>query len=651
MSDAVTEQPEAVTGQNARRRRWRPAGLRMLHLLRSRLARELPGTALGRLIRRTARQSWLLLAVIILSSLLEALCEGLTFVVIFLAARQLSAYGASAAMAFTVPPGLPLAGLSALSEGQRFALLLMIAVLLQGLTSLFKYINGVSSGWFAASCQRQVTPALHQYLLSLSYACASRYRVGDLVNQCMQAPVAVQRQLHEGAQLLNNLLLVGVYLTLLLRLTPLLSLVAIAMAMAIAAIQKQLTPRLRDASMQLAETGRHMAAAITQDIQILRLLHSSGGISEALDRLDSRAMLQELRMRRISLLVPLLESVSDLLPVLAAALIGLLSWHLFAGQQGLLVPNLVVFVLVLQRLNLRLTRIAGCLNRMAEFHGSMQLVEDLLDPSDKQFRRRGGVPFAGLRQGIQLAGVSFTYPERQQPALTDIDLEIPAGSSIALVGASGGGKSSLVDLLVGLIIPGEGRILVDGLDLGRIDLDSWQRKLGVVSQDVLLLNDSIRANIAFSLSEANDGDIRMAAQAADAAAFIEALPDGYDTLIGERGLGLSGGQRQRLSLARAFLKEPELLILDEATSALDSPSEARILAAVDCFTRGRTMLTVAHRLSSVMHADQIVVLEAGRIVERGKHEELLREGGRYAVLWDRQNRGNENTAAISKLPE
>ena len=177
---------------------------------------------------------------------------------------------------------------------------------------------------------------------------------------------------------------------------------------------------------------------------------------------------------------------------------------------------------------------------------------------------------------------------------------------------------------------------MDGTDLERIDLDSWQQKLGVVSQDVLLLNGSIRDNIAFSLPEASDRAIHNAAAAADAAAFIEALPEGYDTLIGERGFRLSGGQRQRLSLARALLKDPELLILDEATSALDSPSEARILEAVERFSKGRTVLTVAHRLSSVQHADQILVFNGGRIVERGRHGELLELRGSYAELLNRQ---------------
>jgi ATP-binding cassette subfamily B protein/subfamily B ATP-binding cassette protein MsbA len=614
--------------------------------LRSRLARALPGTALGRLIRRTALQAWPLLAALLLSSLLLAFCEGLTFMVIFQAARLLSGGESRAAMALPGSLGMHLSSLGALSAGRRFALLLGIAVLLQGLTSLCQYINGVSAGWFAARCQRQVTPALHRHLLSLSYACASRYPVGDLVNRCTLAPVAVQRQLQEGAQVLNNLLLVGVYLVVLLRLTPLLSLVAIAMAGAIALLQSQLRPRILAASRQLAEAGRRMAAAITEDIQLLRLLHSTGGINGALERLEVRAGVQERQMRLISLLVPLLEPVSDLLPVLAAALIGLLSWHLFAGQKGLLVPNLVVFVLVLQRLNLRLARSAGCLNRMAEVHGSMQLVEEMLDPSDKQFRRRGGVPFDGLQEGICLEGVSLTYGERDQPALDGIDLEIPAGSTLALVGESGGGKSSLIDLLVGLISPSRGRILVDGVELERIDLDSWQQQLGVVSQDVLLLNGNIRDNITFSVPHASDQAIQAASAAADAAAFIEALPEGYDTLIGERGFRLSGGQRQRLSLARALLREPELLILDEATSALDSQSEARILEAVDRFARGRTVLTVAHRLSSVQHADLIVVVEAGRIVEQGQHVELLSRGGRYAELWDRQARRSEPPRAM-----
>lgn len=620
-------------------RRFRFVLSRLIHRLIMRFGAGLPRTALARLIRQTAQQAWPLLAANLLFSLVLALSEGLTFAVIYQAARLLS--GGGAAVVLTLPGLLAPLGqvLSARPAGSQFGLLLASAVGLQTLMSLARYGNGVSAGWFAARCQRRVSPAIHRHLLSLSYGCASRYSVGDLANRATLAPMTVQTQLQEGAQVFTNLLLVGVYLVvMLLLLSPWLSLVVIAMALALALVQRQLRPSIRIISRQLAEVRRRLVSGITEDIQILRLLHSTAGITAALERLEQRAVLQEVRMRQMTRLVMMPEPISDLLPVLAAAGIGLLSWHLFGGNGALLVPNLVTFVLVLQRLNLRLARISGSLNRLTEISGSMQQVEELLDPADKQFRRQGGVPFTGLEQGIRLEGVELTYPERQLKALLGIDLEIPVGSTVALVGESGAGKSSLVDLLVGLISPSRGRIVVDGLDLQRINLDSWQQKLGVVSQDVLLLSGSIRENIAFALPDAGEAAISVAAVAADAAGFIEALPEGYDTVIGERGFRLSGGQRQRLSLARALLKNPELLILDEATSALDSPSEARILQAVDRFAKGRTVLTVAHRLSSVVHADQILVLQQGRIVERGRHGELLELGGCYAALWDGQRK-------------
>jgi ATP-binding cassette subfamily B protein/subfamily B ATP-binding cassette protein MsbA len=209
---------------------------------------------------------------------------------------------------------------------------------------------------------------------------------------------------------------------------------------------------------------------------------------------------------------------------------------------------------------------------------------------------------------------------------------------VALVGPSGAGKSSLVDLLVGLQDPSSGRVLIDDVDLRSLDLDSWQRQLGVVSQDVLLLNASIRDNIAFGSAGSSEAAIEAASRTAGAHGFISALPQGYATVIGERGYRLSGGQRQRLSLARALLRDPQLLILDEATSALDSHSEHGIQQALAAFQGPRTVLTVAHRLSSIVQADQIVVIEQGRIVEQGRHQQLLAAGGGYARLWLRQSR-------------
>jgi subfamily B ATP-binding cassette protein MsbA len=246
--------------------------------------------------------------------------------------------------------------------------------------------------------------------------------------------------------------------------------------------------------------------------------------------------------------------------------------------------------------------------------------------------------------------VTLRYPELPKPTLIDVSFLLPHEGTVALVGASGAGKSSLVDLLVGLIEPSAGRILVDGKDLRSLDLDSWQRRLGVVSQEVLVVHDTIAANIGFGLGDDVSLDaIRHAAAAACADDFIEALPDGYNIVIGEQGHRLSGGQRQRLSLARAMLRQPEILILDEATSALDSHAEARVHQAIEAFRSGRTVLAVAHRLSSIRDADQIMVIDAGRIVERGSHGQQPALGGAYASLWLRQQQARRRTPAAPGL--
>jgi subfamily B ATP-binding cassette protein MsbA len=604
------------------------------------------GTQIGLLIRQAALKEWPLLAVNISSNLLLALSEGLTFVVIFHAAQLLHG---SNTLGMVTATGLltPLDhGLQSLARGQQFLLLLLGAVGLQILMSLARYVNGLSIGWFAARCQRMITPVMHRHLLSLSYGCASRYSIGHLINVVGRAPQAVQVQIVEGELMISNLLLVVVYLVALLVLNPWLSLVAIMMALAIAGLQRFLRPRIRAAALNQIEVYRGLAVRMTEDIQLLRLLHSTGALENSTQRISQGSRELEQHMVRLTWWVQLLEPISDLLPVIAAAVIGILSWLMFKGNGDLLVPNLITFVLVIQRLNLRLSRLGSDLNRLAENSGALKEVEEILDPSDKQFRRRGGLPLKAFSEDIQFVCVSLTYPDRLQPSLCNVSFRIARGSKVALVGESGAGKSSIIDLLVGLYAPSHGSILVDGVDLGGVNLDEWQQILGVVSQDVLLMNGSIRENIALVLPGASFDQIRAASRAADAESFILNLPDQYDTTIGERGFRLSGGQRQRLSLARALLTQPQLLILDEATSALDSLSEARILATIDKVAQSMSVLSVAHRLSSVCHADEILVLDQGHIVERGNHAEFMLLDGVYAALWKRQAHQSSQTSEV-----
>ncbi len=616
----------------------------LLLSVKRRISSLLPGSATARLIRKTANEEWGLLAANLICNLLLTVCEGSTFLVIYQAARIIADVSGPVIDPW---PG-PLAGLSiwlnGLPRGMLFFLLLGVALVLQTLMSISRYLSAVALGYFSARCQLRISPAIHRYILDLSYACASRFPVGDLVHRATKAPLSVKVELENMGMVLTNLLLVVMYLVMLIKLSPLLSLVAIAMAAAITLVNKILRPRIRHAAWQSADIQMTISAGITEDIQILRLLHSTASIEQAHQRLQARLRNFEKRMRRLTRLIQVMEPVSDLLPVIAVVVIALLSWQLFGGSSAALIPHLVTFVLVLQRLNLRLGRVSVAFARLSENSGGLEQLEELLDRNDKQFRRQGGLPYAGLSRAIRFEGVGLRYPERTNYAVKGIDLEIKAGRTVALVGESGAGKSSLVDLLLGLQNPTQGRITVDGVDLNLINLDSWQSRLGIVSQDVMLLNSTIGQNIAFGMPDASPRAIAAAAAEAGADAFIDSLPEGYETVIGERGFRLSGGQRQRLSLARALLRDPELLILDEATSALDSTTEEKILEAINAFAKGRTVFTIAHRLSSVVHADLIVVMQAGQIVERGTHAELLRACSMYADFWFRQNSAADRSA-------
>ncbi|MEB3262062.1 MAG: ABC transporter ATP-binding protein [Cyanobacteriota bacterium] len=619
---------------------WRAAG-RLRQILRP----WLEASPVSRLITSTALAQWRLVTAGVASSVLLAFLEGCSFTVIFLAVRVVTNPGLPALPASWGPWSAALATrLAGVAPGSLFILLLAVALLLQIAASLTRYGNGLALGYFSARCQARVMPLMHRWILSLSYGCASSFKAGDLIARVSSAANAVQTQIEESGQLVCNLLLVGVYVLILGTISPWMLLIAAALVVVIGAIQGQLRPRISRASRGLEQYRRELSTQIEQDIQVLRLLHSIGGTERAARVLNAQAGRLELRMRGLVRLMQLIEPVGELLPVAAATVIAATSLPLFGGPEQTLVAKLATFVLALQRLNLRMAKVAMGFNRLSENSGRLFLLNQLLDSEGKQFRRVGGIPFQGLRKSICFEGVELVYANRHQPALTAINLEIPVGSTLALVGLSGAGKSSLTDLLVGLLAPTAGRISVDGIDLQSIELNSWQQRIGIVSQDFQVVNASVADNITFGRPGVSLPQIEAAARFAGAAGFIAAMPNGYASILGERGHRLSGGQRQRISLARALLSEPELLILDEATSALDSHSEGLILDNLRALPGTRTVVMVAHRLSSITHADRIVVLEGGRIVEEGRHEELLALGGTYSGLWQRQAREHHSDA-------
>lgn len=331
--------------------------------------------------------------------------------------------------------------------------------------------------------------------------------------------------------------------------------------------------------------------------------------------------------------------VSPLSETLSAALLLLILVIALRANQTAL-PTLLTFVFILYRLQPKVKQVDGARVALASLISSVAEVMALLDRSDKPYLISGHIPFQGLKREIRFEEVTFHYNAHESPAVQNISLSIPQGKTTAFVGPSGAGKSTLISLICRFSDPTIGEIYIDDCPLGELQLETWRDRLAIVSQDIYMFSTTVRENISYGRLDATDDEIIKAAQLANADEFIRQLPSGYDTHIGDRGVRLSGGQRQRIALARAIIRDPEILILDEATNALDSIAEDLIQEALKTLSRDRTVIVIAHRLSTIEQADQIIVLNQGQVVEQGNLNQLLANRGLFAQLYQLQNRKN-----------
>lgn len=301
-------------------------------------------------------------------------------------------------------------------------------------------------------------------------------------------------------------------------------------------------------------------------------------------------------------------------------------------SNGFTLGGLAFFAMMIQRLLWPVTRLGTISDEYERARASARRIFGLLDSENAILEAAELTPFPTLSGDVQFKGVSFEY-KQNLPILSNIELSIKAGETIGIAGPTGGGKSTLIKLLLRFYDVNEGSILLDGVDLKQLSIQQIRSNIALVSQDVYLFHGTIRENIAYGQFDASEEEITLAAQKAQLHDFIMQLPNAYDTIVGERGIKLSGGQRQRLSIARAIMKDAPILILDEATSAVDTETERAIQQSLQELTKGKTAIIIAHRLSTIRHADRIIVLENGQVAEQDTHEELLAENGIYADLW------------------
>jgi subfamily B ATP-binding cassette protein MsbA len=405
-----------------------------------------------------------------------------------------------------------------------------------------------------------------------------------------------------------------------------LTLITGCLVLLISQIIRQLTRQGKRISALATAANADLTQRMIESLDGMKLIRAYGRESHEQDRFDvaSRAVSKAFfKLDRISGLV---HPLSEILTV--ALLLGILLTTAIVAPGQMAVS--LAFLLLLYRLQPRIKQIDVDRVALDSFSGSVEEVRSLLDESDKPYLRSGTRVPASIETEIIFDNVSLNYDCGKGAALKQVTCSISIGETTAFVGPSGAGKSSLINLICRFYDPSAGHLLIDGVPLPELDLAWWRNQIAVVSQEVYLFNASLAENITYGKLDASREELVEAARKAHALEFIEELPDGFETILGDRGIRLSGGQRQRLALARAFIRDPQILILDEATNSLDLISEGVVQDALEQFGRNRTVLVIAHRISTVEHADKIIVLDSGRIVESGTVTQLLAADGLFS---------------------
>jgi len=576
--------------------------------------------ALGPLIALVHQPRWVVPSVIVFG-LLAALSEGLSISLFIPLIQHVANSGASGAETLLLAP------FERITATWRIPAICAAILACMAMKNILSYANSCLFSWANGSVSHQLRSGILRQLLSVSQSWLDTQDTGRLMNTLGTDTWRASWALRTLVGMLINSCMILIFSVLLLIISWKLTLVTALALLVIAGINRYLTKKARHLGADAHTANQSASLRMVEIFSGMRIIRAYGREPHEQFHYDEAS--QEIRRTffKMDKMSALVGPVSETL--VTALLITIL---LFSIQSPATLATSVTFLLFLYRLHPRVRQIESDNVTLKTLTPALKELAGVMSRDGKTYLRAGSKRLPGLGHEIEFDNITLWYGSAKTPALEEVTFAIPIGCTTALVGPSGAGKSSVISLLCRLYDPTTGSIRMNGVPLAELDLTWWRDQIALVSQDVHIFNATVSANIAYGKLDATPSEILAAARHAHALSFIEALPQGFDTVLGDHGFRLSGGQRQRLALSRALVRDPQILILDEASNALDSISERLMQDTLESFGQDRTVVIIAHRLSTIEHASHVIVLESGRVVEQGPPSALRAAGGLFAEL-------------------